>query len=162
MNEINRVVSAISAVHSVQSSNEWEPRSCGGRWPSRVSPVNGSLQDLTHLKDVLLHCPELHCLVKFIWNNGDLELLPHICVTATEGTIGFYMEHWFMPQLLSSACEVTEPGISSSGKVPKFAAESPSDILYLVDFSRVFIPDLSKVSQTISIIAQLPSYQRNK
>ena len=67
-----------------------------------------------------------------------------------------------MPQLLSSACEVTEPGISSSGKVPKSAAESPSDILYLVDFSRVFIPDLSRVSQTISIIAQLPSYQRNK
>ena len=108
MNEINRVVSAISAVHSVQSSNEWEPRSSGGRWPSRVSPVNGSLQDLTHLKDVLLHCPELHCLVKFIWNNGDLELLPHICVTATEGTIGFYMEHWFIPQLLSTTCEVTE------------------------------------------------------
>ena len=117
MNEINRVVSAISAVHSVQSSNEWEPRSCGGRWPSRVSPVNGSLQDLTHLKDVLLHCPELHCLVKFIWNNGDLELLPHICVTAREGTIGFYMEHWFIPQLLSRTCEVTEQGISSSWKV---------------------------------------------
>ena len=108
MNEINRVVSAISAVHSVQSSNEWEPRSSGGRWPSRVSPVNGSLQDLTHLKDVLLHCPELHCLVKFIWNNGDLELLSHICVPAREGTIGFYMEHWFIPQLLSTTCEVTE------------------------------------------------------
>ena len=120
MNEINRVVSAISAVHSVQSSNEWEPRSSGGRWPSRVSPVNGSLQDLTHLKDVLLHCPELHCLVKFIWNNGDLELLPHICVTATEGTIGFYMEHWFIPQLLSRTCEVTEQGISSSGKLLQF------------------------------------------
>ena len=51
------------------------------------------------LKDVLLHwhcpgrtAPELHCLVKFILNNGDLELLSHICVPAREGTIGFYME----------------------------------------------------------------------
>ena len=78
------------------------------------------------LKDVLLHCPgrgstrATYCLVKFIWNNGDLELLSHICAPAREGTIGFYMEQWFIPQLLSTTCEVTERGISSSGKLLQF------------------------------------------
>ena len=86
------------------------------------------LLDLTHLKTYCCivqpgkSAAELHwhCLVKFIWNNGDLELLSHICVPAREGTIGFYMEHWFIPQLLSTTCEVTEQGISSSGKLLQF------------------------------------------
>ena len=132
MNEVSSPASqpATATATAILKSNEWERGKNEGRWPSPPLPLPGALDGTgcmrsDALKDVLLHCPGgaaawLHCLVKFIWNNGDLELLSHICVPAREGTIGFYMEHWFIPQLLSTTCEVTEQGISSSGKLLQF------------------------------------------
>ena len=122
MNEVDQQPLPLPAI---LKSNEWERGKNEGHWPSPAHWMALVLLDLTHLKTYCCivqpgkSAAELHwhCLVKFIWNNGDLELLSHICVPAREGTIGFYMEHWFIPQLLSTTCEVTEHrGFQVQGK----------------------------------------------
>ena len=57
--------------------NEWKIKQYG-QWPERKSNNESAKLQYDAFKDILLHCVELHivdCLEKFIWNNGDLELL---------------------------------------------------------------------------------------
>ena len=96
------------------------------------SPLHGTALiplDLTHLKTYCCivqpgkSAAELHwhCLVKFIWNNGDLELLSHICVPAREGTIGFYMGAVIYTSIVVyNLWSNGTLGISSSGKLLQF------------------------------------------
>ena len=114
---------------AILKSNEWERGKNEGHWPSLLSALDGTGSMRSDaLKDVLLHCPgksaaELHwhCLVKFIWNNGDLELLSHICVPAREGTIGFYMGAVIYTSIVVyNLWSNGTLGISSSGKLLQF------------------------------------------
>ena len=113
---MNEADQPVATSYCLQSSNQMNEKEGRMRDIDPPLPTAQVPLDLTHLKTYCCivqpgkSAAELHwhCLVKFIWNNGDLELLSHICVPAREGTIGFYMEHWFIPQLLSTTCEVTE------------------------------------------------------